>query len=611
MLTDTASTVSCAPGSSFCMAVANLNNVWTVMATADEGASWHSYTTLPAKMGTVKSVSCPVASVCWVAGEGDTGAPVVVESQDGGQTWTDRSLTSWTNLWMLWSIDCVSATTCWAAGSDQEPVVGYLPLLLETTDGGADWTQSTNLPVIPPTGIDGTYQLFAISCVSPLACVAGGGILGGNGSTTVISTTDGGETWSLSTDPILTGLQDILGMSCANGTGGLPTCYAAVSANEAAGPVVISSTDGGATWGGMETYDNNGWMNSISCPDAAHCWATGGNTTVGLVGTADGGNTWTVVTSDTPYEAGSVSCASVTFCVSTTDNGLWQTTSGGGLRAEVASHAAHPAHAAAVGKPAVMRLPKLSGPTVSALAGQNATVTGKSPHGGTASVQFTLPTGKVTTGSAAIGLNGYYTVTVAHAPKGATTVKVSVRGKLIQTVVVHGYPAPAPAVSSLSAHAGPAAGGAVVTVKGTNFRHVTGVYFGSSLIRTVNVISPTELTVTAPAGKQAVYLSVVTRDGGPSALTGRSVYNFLTKPALTTLTPGAGPATGGTTVTISGSGFAFVKYVYFGTRAASRVQVLSSREIKVTAPAGSGSVPVKVVTAGGTSPVVNAGYFSY
>jgi hypothetical protein len=90
--------------------------------------------------------------------------------------------------------------------------------------------------------------------------------------------------------------------------------------------------------------------------------------------------------------------------------------------------------------------------------GENATVTGKSPHGGTASVQFTLPTGKVTAGSAAIGLNNHYTVTVAHAPKGATKVEVFVRGKLIQTVVVHGYPAPAPTVSSLSTHAGPAAG---------------------------------------------------------------------------------------------------------------------------------------------------------
>jgi hypothetical protein len=39
--------------------------------------------------------------------------------------------------------------------------------------------------------------------------------------------------------------------------------------------------------------------------------------------------------------------------------------------------------------------------------------------------------------------------------------------------------------------------------------------------------------------------------------------------------------------------------------------VISAREIKVTAPAGAGQVPVTVVTAGGTTPVASAGYFTY
>jgi hypothetical protein len=79
MLTDTASTVSCVSGSSFCLAIADLNNVLTVMATADEGASWQSYTKLPADIVRAPSVSCPTTSVCWVVGEGATGAPDVAE----------------------------------------------------------------------------------------------------------------------------------------------------------------------------------------------------------------------------------------------------------------------------------------------------------------------------------------------------------------------------------------------------------------------------------------------------------------------------------------------------------------------------------------------------
>jgi hypothetical protein len=160
-------------------------------------------------------------------------------------------------------------------------------------------------------------------------------------------------------------------------------------------------------------------------------------------------------------------------------------------------------------------------------------------------------------------------------------------------------------------YAGPAAGGTTVIIKGTNLRHVTAVDFGSAAGRDVKVISGTELTVRAPAGKQAVYVKVVTSDGGPSPLTGRSVFNFLAKPALTKLSPGSGPARGGTTVTISGSGLAFLRDVYFGARLAGHLRVVSAREIKVTAPAGTGKVPVKIVTAGGTTPLVKAGYFSY
>jgi len=126
------------------------------------------------------------------------------------------------------------------------------------------------------------------------------------------------------------GLQEVFGLSCLAGATGLPTCHAAAVA-PSGGAVMVSSTDGGTTWSGMKTLDNTGWMSSVSCPDVSHCWATGGGTTAGLAGTSDGGNTWSVVTSDTPNEDGSVSCASVSFCVTTPDNALWQTRDGGGL----------------------------------------------------------------------------------------------------------------------------------------------------------------------------------------------------------------------------------------------------------------------------------------
>jgi hypothetical protein len=579
----------------------------------------------PVRHGVAHSVGDPqlvvggraLTTVCWLAGYNTSYTAGAAESTDGGQTWTDMSPGNWPSGRQLWSIDCVSASTCWVAGNDFTKV-GWTPVVAETTDGGADWTSFTNLPVISQYDPNGTYQLNAISCTSALDCVAGGGLNESDGLAQIISTTDGGATWTSSTAPTLAGLQQIFSLSCLNGANGLPTCYAAADALSAAGPVVISSTDGGATWGGMETYDDTGWMYSISCPDASRCWATGAGTTVGLVGTADGGNSWSQVTSDTSNEEGSVSCASVTFCVTSTDNALWQTTDGGGLGAAepgIATGSASGATAsvAAASNPATRRLPEVSGSTVSARVSRNATVTGqyRGPLSGPVSVKITSPAGKVTTTSASIGLNGYYTVTIADTPQGSTKVQASIGGQVNQAVVVHGYPAAAPTVASLSTHAGSASGGTAVTIRGTNFRGVTAVYFGSTAGRDVKVISSTELTVRTPASSRATYVTVVTRNGGPSPLTGRSVFNFLTRPALTKLSPGSGPALGGTTVTIWGSGFAFVKDVYFGAHLAGHLRVVSAREIRVSAPAGTGTVRVMVVTAGGATPLARAGYFRY
>jgi hypothetical protein len=609
----TAALSSCVPGTSFCLVIGELDNLgYTTIVTRDAGANWQHYNTFPANMAYPSAVSCPTTTVCWLVGYTYSYTPGVAESTDGGQTWTDMSSGNWSTSQQLWSIDCVNASTCWVAGNDQSKA-GWTPVVSETTDGGADWTSFSNLPTFTPYTQNGTYQLTAISCTSALDCVAGGGLNESDGLAQIISTTDGGATWTLSTDPTLAGLQQILSLSCLNGSNGLPTCYAAADALAAAGPVVISSTDGGATWGGMETYDNTGWMSSISCPDASHCWAAGGGTTVGLVGTADGGNSWSQVTSDTSNEVGIVSCASVAFCVTTADNALWRTTDGGGLNAAKPGIAARPAAVATATSPATRRLPKVSGSTVSARAGRSTTVTGqyRGPQSGPASVKITSPTGHVTTTSASIGLNGYYTVTIADTAKGSTKVQVSISGRVNQAVMVHGYPAAAPTVASLSTHAGSVLGGTAVTIKGANFSGVTAVYFGSAAGRDVKVISSKELTVRTPAGSRAAYVTVVTRNGGPSPLTGRSVFNFLGRPALAKLSPGSGPARGGTTVTISGSGFAYVKGVYFGTHRAGHLRVVSAREIKVSVPAGTGKVRVTVVTAGGTTPLVRAGYFSY
>lgn len=330
------SPVSCVHGTPFCLAVVSylppgLNGPIPqgVVVTDDGGAHWRGFASLNSGPD-VTAVSCPSRSVCWVAGVNtSTDAPEIAESTDSGKTWSDKTPASISSPdQQLNAVDCVSDSVCWVVGDDQAN--GVAPLAAETTDGGTTWKTFANLPTFTPYDPNGTYQLNAISCISALDCIAGGGLNFADGLAQVVSTTDGGQTWNLSTDPTLSSLQEVFSLSCLP-AGGQATCMAAADNLSAGGPVVTSSTDGGATWSGLSSFDTTGWMNSVSCPDAEHCWAAGAGTTVGLAGTSDSGRSWSVLDADTSNIDGLVSCASLTLCVATTDNALWVTRNFGGI----------------------------------------------------------------------------------------------------------------------------------------------------------------------------------------------------------------------------------------------------------------------------------------
>lgn len=333
--------VSCVHGTRFCVVVAGDDDVTGVnnaigqgdLVTTNGGASWTGYTDLPSTSMYVTAISCPTVSVCWASGPGPSDQPEVARSADGGQTWTLATPADWANAPYSWwpnAIDCVTAATCWLVGETANSIQN--PEVAETTNGGSTWTTFSNLPAVTPDANGDTYLLNGISCISPRSCVAVGG-LNGFGPATVISTTNGGASWSMSSDPELGNVQDLVSVSCLPGPSTVTPiiCHAAGISITAAGAVELTSRNGGASWSGLQTFDNNGWLNSISCADIAHCWAASAGTTVALAGTSNGGASWSTVTSDMPGEDGSVSCATAEFCVATTDGALWVTRNDGGL----------------------------------------------------------------------------------------------------------------------------------------------------------------------------------------------------------------------------------------------------------------------------------------
>jgi hypothetical protein len=77
------------------------------------------------------------------------------------------------------------------------------------------------------------------------------------------------------------------------------------------------------------------------------------------------------------------------------------------------------------------------------------------------------------------------------------------------------------------------------------------------------------------------------------------------------LNPVAGPATGGTAVTLSAVGVSSATAVHFGGKEATEVEVVSPTEITAQAPPGSGTVPVTVSTSEGTTAETPADQYTY
>jgi hypothetical protein len=201
----------------------------------------------------------------------------------------------------------------------------------------------------------------------------------------------------------------------------------------------------------------------------------------------------------------------------------------------------------------------------------------------------------------------------ATSPAGTGTVDVrvtTVGGTSTTTAGDQFTYIPAPAVTSISPTSGPAAGGTVVTITGTNFTGATGVTFGATAAASFTVNSATSITATSPVGTSTVDIRVTTL-GGTSATSAADQFTYIAAPVVTSIAPIAGPLAGGTSVTISGTGFTGTTAVTFGATPATGVTVNSATSITATSPAGTGTVDVRVTAPGGTSLTSPADQFSY
>jgi len=169
---------------------------------------------------------------------------------------------------------------------------------------------------------------------------------------------------------------------------------------------------------------------------------------------------------------------------------------------------------------------------------------------------------------------------------------------------------PPPTITGVSPALGPLGGGTAVNITGTGFTGATALKFGSNNGLSVTVVNATSITATSPPGTGVVNVFVTT-PGGTNAADPANRFTYVPAPAITSISPTAGPLGGGTTVTINGSDLTGATAVTFGGVAATGYTVNSASQITATAPPGTGTVDVRVTTAGGTSAIVAADKFTY
>ena len=188
----------------------------------------------------------------------------------------------------------------------------------------------------------------------------------------------------------------------------------------------------------------------------------------------------------------------------------------------------------------------------------------------------------------------------AVSPAAMGTVTVTVINPDLQTgqmVNAFNYVYP-PRGLDFSPSEGLPSGGNEVWIIGAGFATGARVFFGPSQA-IIQSSSSNVLKVIAPVGSGTVPIQVVNPDGQVGQAQRTYTYSTTPAPGILYFTQSQIPTGGGVKLYINGQNFKPRATVYFGSTKAKDVLVISSTWIQVTAPAGQGSVTVRVVNPDG------------
>lgn len=255
-----------------------------ILRTTD-GLTW-SRQSLPAghEFATLWGVSFVSATEGWAVGWDDVSQGidrgVILHTADGGDNWTVQDSSGARSLY---GVAFVSPSEGWAVGAD----------IYHTTDGGAHWTAQTTRRSGNPLG--------AVSFAGPTrgwAVDSRGGVLA-YGDPAPADAPGAPQGWiERFSDP---GVGSIDDMSFVDGGNG------AALANG----WVLTTTDGGATWTKRVSPSSVGTHGHIAMGDGRHIWIGGGSASQ-VHASADGGLSWTPQATGLTEQLSDISAADAT-----------------------------------------------------------------------------------------------------------------------------------------------------------------------------------------------------------------------------------------------------------------------------------------------------------
>ena len=339
--------------------------------------------------------------------------------------------------------------------------------------------------------------------------------------------------------------------------------------------------------------------------------APGAGTPTGTVTFLDGGS---------PIGTGTLSSGSATFTTSTLATGSHTITASyggdGNFNASTAS---------LTGNPQVVNK---TNTTTAVASSQNPSIFGQSvtltatlspvaPGAGTPTGTVTfldggspIGTGTLSSGSATFTTStlatGSHTITASYGGDGnfnGSTASLTGNPQVVQKPT---------AVTAISPHIGPTAGGTTITITGNGFTGATAVNFGGTAATSFTLNTDTLMSAISPSGSGTVDVTVTSPSGGTSAIGAADRFTYTSGPIVTAAAPNGGPPAGGTSVTITGFNFTGATGVSFGANAAASFSVNNSTSITATSPpAVNGTVDITVTSPNGTSAATAADQFSY